>query len=112
MCRYSISNIYSCFFSLDDESKDGASDVQQGDIDKPSTSKQEEGKPVIKADESAGKAKVAENLKHESDSETQNTSCSEESADESKPKIPGPLENLKLLSLTIDELLDVIKGKA
>lgn len=67
---------------------------------------------MIKTDDSAGKAKVADNLKHESDSETQNTSCSEESVEESKPKIPGPLENLKLLSSTVDELLDVVRNKA
>lgn len=86
--------------------------TQRVDAEKPSTSKQEEGKPVINTDEPAGKAKVAENLKHESDSETQNTSCSEESIEESKSKVPGPLENLKLLSSTVDELLDVIKNKA
>lgn len=97
---------------LDVDNKGGESDVQQGDIDKPSTSKQGEGKPVIKPEESTGKAKDAENLKHESDSETQNTSCSDESIEESKPKIPGPLENLKLLSSTVDELLAVIRNKA
>lgn len=68
---------------------------------------------MIKTDDSAGKVKVTDNLKHESDSETQNTSCSEESVDEGgKPKIPGPLENLKLLSSTVDELLNVVKSKA
>lgn len=82
-------------------------------MNKPSTSKEEEGNPVIKTDEVAGKAaKVAENLKHDSDSETQNTSCSEESVEESKAKIAGPLENLKLLSSTVDEFLDVIRNKA
>lgn len=86
--------------------------MQHGDIDKPSTSKKEEGKPVIKGEDSAGKEKVAENLKHESDSETQNTSCSDESIEENKVKIPASLENLKLLSSTIDELLAILKTKA
>lgn len=99
-------------YYLDNDTKGEVSSAEHGDLNKPSTSKKEEGKPVIKGDDSPGKAKVAENLKHESDSETQNTSCSEESVEESKIKIPAPLENLKLLSSTIDELLAVIKTKA
>lgn len=55
---------------------------------------------------------MSENLKHESDSETQHTSCSEESIEELKPKTPGPLDNLRLLALTIDELFAVVESKA
>lgn len=74
---------------------------------KPSTSK-EESKP----EEPETKSKMSETLKHESDSETQHTSCSEESMEELKPKIPGPLDNLILLALTIDELFAVVESKA
>lgn len=67
---------------------------------------------MIKGNDSTDKTKIAESLKHESDSETQNTSCSEESVEENKPKIPASLLSLKLLSSAIDELLTVIKTKA
>lgn len=73
---------------------------------KPSTSKEE-----TKAEEPETKSKISENLKHESDSETQHTSCSEESLEELKPKIPGPLDNLRLLNLTINELFAVVESK-
>lgn len=88
--------------------------MQQGDTDKPTTSKATDCKPTTKTkcEESASKSKVSDNLKLESDSETQNTSCSDESIEENKPKLPGPLENLKLLASTIDELFGVVESKA
>lgn len=68
---------------------------------------------MIKGGDTAGKVKVAENVKHESDSETQNTSCSDESGvEENKVKFSAPVENLKLLSSAIDQLLGIIKTKA
>lgn len=48
----------------------------------------------------------------ESDSETQNTSCSEESLEEKKRKTPSPLDNLRLLETTIDSLLVIVEKKA
>lgn len=104
-----------CLLSLDDSEKPAEPEATQDNTSStPSTSKAEEGKPVkSKLEEpSLSKTKVSENLKHESDSETQNTSCSEESiTEEPKSKIPGPLENLKLLASTIDELFVIVEKK-
>lgn len=109
----SLLNLRSCLFILlGKDTKGDERDVQHDDRDKPSTSKKEGGKPVIKGETSADKEKIVENIKHESDSETQNTSCSEESAEENKVKFPAPLENLKLLSSTIDQLLTIVRDKA
>lgn len=49
--------------------------------------------------------------KNESDSETQQTTSSDDSVEEKKPQVISYLDNLKLLSCAIDELLTIIEKK-
>lgn len=79
----------------------------------PSTSKSESSSLEHKVnEEQRSQANTSDVKQHESDSETQNTSSSEDSIEEKKPHAVGQLQNLKLLASTIDELLKVIEKKA
>jgi hypothetical protein len=80
------------------EVKDEAADesTETATDDKPSTSKDVSDK-------------TSKSLKSDSDSETQHTSCSDDSADE---KVKGPLEDLKLLDSILNELLAIVDKKA
>lgn len=95
--KVSLKHIYFIGFLLVSEAK---KEGQSGSVAGSSTGKPEE----------SGKGTEE---KHESDSETQNTSCSEESIEDGKPDKKGswgPVENLKLLDVTINELFSIAEN--
>ncbi|KAJ8971929.1 hypothetical protein NQ314_000472, partial [Rhamnusium bicolor] len=77
---------------------------------------------ISKLDVKTGSSKAQESLsetntkvkeKSDSDSETQSTSCSDDSInDQQKEKRNGPLDDLKLLERTINELIEIVNKDA
>lgn len=77
----------------------------------------------LEGEEKAGSSKMQDSsnepnskgkVKSDSDSETQSTSCSDDSInnDQKKKKRSGPLDDLKLLDRTIHELIEIVDKEA
>lgn len=91
------------FLDKSEESKIGKKDLES-----------EEKAGSSKMQESPGKLNPKGKTKNDSDSETQSTSCSDDSIndDQKKKKRNGPLDDLKFLDRTIHELIEIVDKDA
>uniref|UniRef100_A0A6P7F8D8 ubiquitinyl hydrolase 1 n=1 Tax=Diabrotica virgifera virgifera TaxID=50390 RepID=A0A6P7F8D8_DIAVI len=78
-----------------------------------SDSKEEISPGSSRDERSSGESENLNKTKSDSDTETQSTSCDKNSSDEKKKeKSFGPVENLELLSKSVNELIEIVKKDA
>lgn len=73
----------------------------------------EESNPSSSTKESASGESTVSKTKSDSDTETQSTSCDNTSSEETKKEISfGPVDDLRLLSKSVNELIEIVKKDA